>query len=129
MGWGVLRSEVKEEGRAKPGPGDMSGAERPGRSILPTPLSETAENKSHPPMRNVMGTEGDRHVLRLQEHLVTPGAALTPRARRLGAAKRLPQVAHILRVHETHACFHGSSHAVCLADVLSPDIARQPVGD
>ena len=28
-GWGAVRSEVKEEGRAQPGPGDMSGAQRP----------------------------------------------------------------------------------------------------
>ena len=31
--WGVLRSEVKEERRAKPGAGDMSGAARPGGPI------------------------------------------------------------------------------------------------
>jgi len=37
--WGVLRSEVKEEGRAQPGPGDMSAAERP--TVL-IPLMDSA---------------------------------------------------------------------------------------
>ena len=36
--WGALRSEVKEEGRAQPGPGDTNGAERPGG---PIPRRET----------------------------------------------------------------------------------------
>jgi len=30
---GVVQSEVKEEGWASPGPGDMSGAQRPGGLI------------------------------------------------------------------------------------------------
>jgi len=32
--WGVLRSEVKEEDRAQPGPGDTNGAVHPKRLIL-----------------------------------------------------------------------------------------------
>ena len=38
--WGALRSEVKEEGRAQPGPGDMSGAERPA-GLIPQRYSRT----------------------------------------------------------------------------------------
>src|ERR1043165_4777521 len=53
---------------------------------------------SHSPVLNVVRGDGDRDVLGLQEHLVAPGAALAARARGLGAAEGLAQVAHVLAV-------------------------------
>src|SRR5262245_11700462 len=73
---------------------------------------------SGPPMRDVVVHQGHRHVLRLQEHLVTPGPALAPRARRLGAPEGLPQVAHVLAVDEAHPRLDRRRHAVRPAEVV-----------
>jgi hypothetical protein len=74
----------------------------------------------------VVRTERHRDVLRLQEHLVAPGAAFAPGARGLGAAEGLAQVAHVLAVDEAHAGFDRRGHAVRAADVLGPDVADRP---
>src|SRR5215212_3709592 len=80
-------------------------------------------------MRNVMTAEADADVLRLEEDLVAPGPAFSSRAGRLGSAEWLAQVAHVLAVDETHAGFDSGRHAVRAAEVLGPDVAREPVRD
>src|SRR5574337_1566807 len=82
---------------------------------------------SAPPVRNVVRAERHRDVLRLQEHLVAPGAAFASGAAGLGAAEGLAQVAHVLAVDEAHAGFDGGGDAVRAADVLAPDVAGQAV--
>src|SRR6185369_4894106 len=82
-----------------------------------------------PPVWNVMRSQRYRDVLRLQEHLVAPGAAFAAGARGLGAAEGLAQVAHVLAVDETHAGFDRRGDAMCAAEVLAPHIARQAVLD
>src|SRR5574337_1073559 len=67
---------------------------------------------SAPPVRNVVRAERHRNVLRLQEHLVAPGAAFAPGAAGLGAAEGLAQVAHVLAVDEAHAGFDRGGDAV-----------------
>src|SRR5687768_10288425 len=67
---------------------------------------------SHSPVRNVVRPQRHRDVLRLQEHLVAPRAAFAPRARRLGAAEGLAQVAHVLAVDEAHAGLDCRGNAV-----------------
>src|SRR5262245_2640804 len=79
------------------------------------------------PMRDVMRAERHRHVLRLEEDLVAPGAALAADAARLGAAERLPQVAHVLAVDEAHAGLDRRRHPVRAAEVLAPHVAVQAV--
>src|SRR6186713_1396719 len=83
----------------------------------------------HAPMRNVMAAEADADVLRLEEDLVAPGPALTAGARRLGAAERLAQVAHVLAVDEAHPGLDRGGDTVRPADVRGPDVARQAVRD
>src|SRR5689334_4488371 len=79
------------------------------------------------PMRNVVAAEADADVLRLEEHLVAPGSAFPAGARRLGAAERLAQVAHVLAVDEAHAGLDRRRDTVRTAEVLGPDIAGQAV--
>src|SRR6185312_4543863 len=71
----------------------------------------------------------DAHVLRLEEHLVAPGAALAPGARSLGAAEGLAQVAHVLTVDEAHAGLDGRGDAVGATEIVAPHVAAEPVGD
>jgi hypothetical protein len=63
------------------------------------------------------------------KHLVTPGAAFSPGAAGLGAAKGLAQVAHVLAVDEAHAGLDRSGHAVGFAEVFGPHVAAQAVLD
>src|SRR6476469_3046155 len=81
------------------------------------------------PLRDVMVGDGHADVLRLAEHFVAPGAALAPRARGLGAAEGLAQVAHVLAVDEAHPRLHRRGNAMGAAEVPGPDVARQAVGD
>src|SRR3984885_3939345 len=80
-------------------------------------------------MRDGMRSETDADILRLQEHLVAPRAAFAARSRRLGPAERLPQIAHVLAVHEAHAGLDGGGDAVRPPEILAPDIAAQSIGD
>src|SRR5687768_14621502 len=80
-------------------------------------------------MRDVVRAQRHRHVLRLAEDLITPGAALAAGAGSLGAAEGLAQVAHVLAVDEAHARLYGSRHAMGPAYVLGPDVAGQAVLD
>src|SRR5215831_4241499 len=82
---------------------------------------------SGPPVRDVMGTQAHAHVLRLEKHLVAPGTSLPTRARGLGAAEGLAQVAHVLAVDEAHARLDGRRHAVRAPEVLTPHVAAQAV--
>src|SRR4030095_9984739 len=82
-----------------------------------------------PPMRYVMAAQRHRHVLRFAEHLVAPGAALTARARGLGAAEGLAQVANVLTVDEAHAGLDRGGDAMGTAQVLGPDVARKTILD
>src|ERR1700679_147595 len=80
-------------------------------------------------MRYWMRSQADADVLRLQEHLVAPRAAFAAGARGLGAAERLPQIAHVLAVHEAHAGLDGGGDAVRPPEILAPDIAAQSIRD
>src|SRR5215813_14465619 len=79
------------------------------------------------PARDVMRAEAHAHVLGLEKHFVTPGAALAADTGGLGATKRLTQVPHVLAVDETHASLDGGCHAVSAPEILAPDIAAQAV--
>src|SRR2546427_12782243 len=77
------------------------------------------------PVRNMVRAQRYGHVLGLAEDLVAPAAALAARARGLGAAEGLAQVAHVLAVDEAHAGLDGGGHAVGAAHALGPDVAGQ----
>src|SRR5689334_14048037 len=62
---------------------------------------------SNPPTRNVMRPERHAHVLRFEEHFITPRASFASHARCLRSAERLPQIAHVLAVDEAHARLDG----------------------
>src|SRR5215212_3346354 len=91
--------------------------------------TSTIDRSGHAPMRNVVAAEADADVLRLEEDLVAPGSAFPAGARRLGAAERLAQVAHVLAVDEAHPRLDRRGDAMRPADVLRPHVARQPIRD
>src|SRR2546427_12455431 len=75
-------------------------------------LSLSLVARSDAPVRNMVRAQRYGHVLGLAEDLVAPAAALAARARGLGAAEGLAQVAHVLAVDEAHAGLDGGGHAV-----------------
>src|SRR6202044_2574288 len=84
---------------------------------------------SRAPVRNCMRTQAHADILRLQEHLVAPGAPFAADPRGLGTAEWLPEGADILAVHETHAGLDGRGNAMCAPEILAPNVATQSVGD
>ncbi|MNH18620.1 hypothetical protein D3C79_783300 [compost metagenome] len=75
----------------------------------------------------MVAAHGNAHVLDFGEYLKAVFAALTASARAFYTTKRLTQVAHVLTVDEHHASFNAAGQAMCLADVLGPDVGGQAV--
>ena len=86
-----------------------------------------AEHFFDAPVRDMVRPEAYADVLRFEEHLVAPSAALPARARGLGAAEGLTQVAHVLAVDEAHPRLDRRSHAMGTTDVFAEDVAAQSV--
>src|SRR3546814_10299001 len=68
-------------------------------------------------------------ILRLQEHLVTPGSAFTVCTRGLCSTKRLAQVSYVLAVDETHAGLDRVRNQMSTSNALGPDLPGQHIGN
>ncbi len=87
------------------------------------------EAEGLPKGRVVDLTEGDVHGLLVGVEVDGAVPALVPEPRRLDAAKRCPQVAHVVRVQPHHAGLDGLREVVGPREIVGPDVRREAVFD
>ena len=103
-----------------------AGGEQSCRSRSST-LVATRSPRRQPEARDRVGAERDVDDLGVAVELERVVAALAADPRLLGAAERRAQVAHVLRVDPAHAGVDRLRDAVRAADVVGPDVGREPV--